>query len=194
MYGCAHKSVSVFCSRAGDAGAVLCGKYVSVCESCSGDLCHMTLSSMDMCDASLCTCVGACGGFNAFLLPTDSQLLPGNNFTMECNIPGNFMCGDGKCVPGSYQCNGQPDCFDKSDERGCRECPPPPSHQPQGQLQGLGAGMAEHSISQISPTLIILALCLSPSASNTQAAVIQSLSWPAAAFRIHTHTPVGLPI
>ncbi|XP_031713048.1 low-density lipoprotein receptor class A domain-containing protein 3 isoform X3 [Anarrhichthys ocellatus] len=50
----------------------------------------------------------------------ESQLLPGNNFTTECNIPGNFMCGDGKCVPGGWQCDGFPDCFDKSDEKGCR--------------------------------------------------------------------------
>ncbi|XP_016111870.1 low-density lipoprotein receptor class A domain-containing protein 3-like [Sinocyclocheilus grahami] len=49
----------------------------------------------------------------------DCQLLPGNNFTTECNIPGNFMCSDGECIPGGWQCNGFPDCFDKSDEKGC---------------------------------------------------------------------------
>ena len=57
--------------------------------------------------------------------PTESQLLPGNNFTNECNIPGNFMCSNGRCIPGAWQCDGLPDCFDKSDEKECREwaCP-----------------------------------------------------------------------
>ncbi|XP_073687918.1 low-density lipoprotein receptor class A domain-containing protein 3 [Garra rufa] len=49
----------------------------------------------------------------------DCQLLPGNNFTTECNIPGNFMCSDGECIPGGWQCDGFPDCFDNSDEKGC---------------------------------------------------------------------------
>uniref|UniRef100_A0A8C4Z273 Low density lipoprotein receptor class A domain containing 3 n=1 Tax=Gadus morhua TaxID=8049 RepID=A0A8C4Z273_GADMO len=59
------------------------------------------------------------------LIPTGTsransgQLLPGNNFTTECNIPGNFMCGDGRCVPGGWQCDGTPDCLDRSDEKGC---------------------------------------------------------------------------
>ncbi|NP_001388799.1 low-density lipoprotein receptor class A domain-containing protein 3 precursor [Rattus norvegicus] len=49
----------------------------------------------------------------------ESQLLPGNNFTNECNIPGNFMCSNGRCIPGAWQCDGLPDCFDKSDEKEC---------------------------------------------------------------------------
>lgn len=56
-----------------------------------------------------------------FVPQPESQLLPGNNFTTECNIPGNFMCGDGKCVPGGWHCDGLSDCFDNSDETGCRK-------------------------------------------------------------------------
>lgn len=52
---------------------------------------------------------------------TESQLLPWNNFTNECNIPGNFMCSNGRCIPGAWQCDGLPDCFDESDEKECRE-------------------------------------------------------------------------
>ncbi|XP_007442868.1 low-density lipoprotein receptor class A domain-containing protein 3-like, partial [Python bivittatus] len=48
-----------------------------------------------------------------------SQLLPWNNFTNECNIPGNFMCSNGRCIPGAWQCDGLPDCFDESDEKEC---------------------------------------------------------------------------
>ncbi|XP_038620334.1 low-density lipoprotein receptor class A domain-containing protein 3 isoform X2 [Tachyglossus aculeatus] len=51
--------------------------------------------------------------------PGESQLLPGNNFTNECNIPGNFMCSNGRCIPGAWQCDGLPDCFDESDEKEC---------------------------------------------------------------------------
>ncbi|XP_053131885.1 low-density lipoprotein receptor class A domain-containing protein 3 isoform X5 [Hemicordylus capensis] len=49
----------------------------------------------------------------------EGQLLPWNNFTNECNIPGNFMCSNGRCIPGAWQCDGQPDCFDESDEKEC---------------------------------------------------------------------------
>ena len=31
----------------------------------------------------------------------------------------SFECGSGECVPLSYQCNGESDCHDNSDEEGC---------------------------------------------------------------------------
>ncbi|XP_075044447.1 low-density lipoprotein receptor class A domain-containing protein 3 isoform X1 [Mixophyes fleayi] len=49
----------------------------------------------------------------------EGQLLPGNNVTTECNIPGSFMCSNGRCIPGGWQCDGLPDCFDESDEKEC---------------------------------------------------------------------------
>lgn len=50
----------------------------------------------------------------------DSQPPPGNTITtVTCSIPGNFTCEDGQCVSGTARCDGRPDCFDKSDERGC---------------------------------------------------------------------------
>uniref|UniRef100_A0AC11EJE1 Low density lipoprotein receptor class A domain containing 3 n=1 Tax=Ovis aries TaxID=9940 RepID=A0AC11EJE1_SHEEP len=61
---------------------------------------------------------GPLGGLSESGHP-ESQLLPGNNFTNECNIPGNFMCSNGRCIPGAWQCDGLPDCFDKSDEKEC---------------------------------------------------------------------------
>ncbi|XP_059831423.1 low-density lipoprotein receptor class A domain-containing protein 3 isoform X5 [Hypanus sabinus] len=57
--------------------------------------------------------------FYLLLASVEGQLIPGSNFTNECNIPGNFMCSDGSCIPGAWECDGQPDCFDKSDEKEC---------------------------------------------------------------------------
>ncbi|XP_060073482.1 basement membrane-specific heparan sulfate proteoglycan core protein-like [Ylistrum balloti] len=33
--------------------------------------------------------------------------------------PDQFTCEDGECVDGRYRCDGQFDCFDQSDEKGC---------------------------------------------------------------------------
>ncbi|XP_061591250.1 low-density lipoprotein receptor-related protein 3 [Cololabis saira] len=42
--------------------------------------------------------------------------------------PDEFLCGNGKCVPRIWRCNGQDECGDAADERGCS--PPPTDFQP----------------------------------------------------------------
>uniref|UniRef100_A0A3Q2QJV1 Low density lipoprotein receptor class A domain containing 3 n=1 Tax=Fundulus heteroclitus TaxID=8078 RepID=A0A3Q2QJV1_FUNHE len=54
----------------------------------------------------------------------ESQMLPGNNLTAECNIAGNVMCEDGTCVPSRSHCDRAPDCFNGSNERGCAKVKP----------------------------------------------------------------------
>lgn len=49
----------------------------------------------------------------------DCQVSPGGNSSWHCSAPGSFMCADGECVPAAGQCDGYPDCADRSDERGC---------------------------------------------------------------------------
>nr|XP_015809424.2 low-density lipoprotein receptor-related protein 3 isoform X1 [Nothobranchius furzeri] len=39
-----------------------------------------------------------------------------------------FLCGNGKCLPRSWKCNGQNECGDATDERGCS--PPPTESRP----------------------------------------------------------------
>lgn len=35
----------------------------------------------------------------------------------------SFRCDSGKCIPNRWRCDGDNDCDDLSDERGCGECP-----------------------------------------------------------------------
>ena len=100
--------------------------------------------------------------------PTESQLLPGNNFTNECNIPGNFMCSNGRCIPGAWQCDGLPDCFDKSDERECREwaCP----------LLGCGRGPSRGVSGERPPACVLPAAGLGPLAGGPACSTCNSLA------------------
>ncbi|KAL2088943.1 hypothetical protein ACEWY4_015842 [Coilia grayii] len=54
-----------------------------------------------------------------YIPPLGSQAPTGNTTTTACSVPANFTCEDGQCVPGAVRCNGRPDCFDQSDEKGC---------------------------------------------------------------------------
>lgn len=42
----------------------------------------------------------------------------------KCNASSQFLCSSGRCVAEALLCNGQDDCGDSSDERGCHvnEC------------------------------------------------------------------------
>lgn len=33
--------------------------------------------------------------------------------------PGEWQCGSGRCVPGTFRCDGENDCGDYTDETGC---------------------------------------------------------------------------
>lgn len=54
--------------------------------------------------------------------PTD--LLPPPSTEHKCNASSQFLCSSGRCVAEALLCNGQDDCGDGSDERGCHvnEC------------------------------------------------------------------------
>lgn len=57
-----------------------------------------------------------------FCDPTDQ--FPPPSTEHKCNASSQFLCSSGRCVAEALLCNGQDDCGDGSDERGCHvnEC------------------------------------------------------------------------
>lgn len=41
------------------------------------------------------------------------------SFSEPTCAPGEWQCGSGRCVPGTFRCDGENDCGDYSDETGC---------------------------------------------------------------------------
>lgn len=60
--------------------------------------------------------------FLTCLTPADLPPLPSTEH--KCNASSQFLCSSGRCVAEALLCNGQDDCGDGSDERGCHvnEC------------------------------------------------------------------------
>ena len=48
----------------------------------------------------------------------DDEAVPYDDVLVKCDYD-EFTCNNGNCVPKSYMCDGDNDCGDRSDERGC---------------------------------------------------------------------------
>lgn len=103
----------------------LSDQFVSKLRSCDllgpGDVRAFDEEPPDAEERCFAKCVigGTCAEIDAFLCDTD--------FVLEARCaercygpePSDFVCGDGETIPASWQCDGDDDCADASDEAGC---------------------------------------------------------------------------
>ena len=66
-----------------------------------------------------CVIGGSCTEIDAFLCDSSDALEIRCAERCYGPDPGDFVCGDGETIPASWQCDGDDDCTDASDEAGC---------------------------------------------------------------------------
>lgn len=92
------------------SGSNLCNRQTNP----NGDCSHFCFPAPD--SQRVCGCP-----YGMKLLPNHQTCVedPSNEPpTLQCGA-NSFSCGNGKCVPNSYRCDGVDDCHDNSDEVNC---------------------------------------------------------------------------
>lgn len=107
-----HLSVILLCNypSLSFSGSNLCNRQTNP----NGDCSHFCFPAPD--SRRVCGCP-----YGMKLLPNQQTCVddPSNEPpTLQCGA-NSFSCGNGKCVPNSYRCDGVDDCHDNSDELKC---------------------------------------------------------------------------
>lgn len=125
--------LAIGCNEGGGDGGGVASAYVQRLQACGllsdGELPTLDASEVDEETSCYINCLLTapcedlealtCDPFNAMPSPDLVACY------QECESPnGDFTCGDGETIPGSWQCDGEDDCADASDEVGCQtfEC------------------------------------------------------------------------
>lgn len=96
----------------GDDCVVASDCEFTYCRCSDGDTVNARHCDNGTCVAPESVCPGACASFGASWIDPSSPPTPG------CSA-SQHTCGDGRCLPASWVCDGELDCGDGSDERGC---------------------------------------------------------------------------